>query len=442
MPILPPELQDYILDFLAADKPTLRQCALTSRNWLPRVQHLLFRSIYIDWSNCNTFTRLLDAHPDLAIHIATLEIEGAFGIFSNDRLHNATLDAWFRALPPSFPTQLSNLTKLELALVSLDAELIHGVLSRFPNVSHLSLWACKLSGFALFIDLFISLARLTCLSISFTHEWETGARPLPLIPLVAADSTPLPALTTVELSSDCDNFFVLRWLIARRLHHSIVHLSCAGVPWPSLYSLAEVLAVLAPTLRTLRIGFRDHHGPAANLAVEPAPAPVAPAGGGVGGATRSDGPGGRSSGDSRGAFIPLTALESFTLDVHTTRLAAVPYTLFLLARLPAPALRTLAFAVYCGEANTAALVPWPRLAEAAAGVARARAPLERVVVRVLEREREGGALFESTFPPRAQPAVDLAEMEGAARAAFGAQGLDGLVAFEQGKYSDIGQQWC
>ncbi|KAI0710252.1 hypothetical protein C8Q76DRAFT_654348 [Earliella scabrosa] len=394
--LLPPELRDHILDCLADDKHTLRRCALTTRSWVPRAQHNLFHSIYIDWSNCYAFTRILSSSPHLASHVATLEIEGAFGIFSMDRLHGATLDAWLRAIPDSFSHQLSNLTKLELALITIDAELVRRVFGRLAGISHLTLWACALTSFDVFVELLASYPRLTRLSIAFTQEWETCAPPTAVVP----ENAVLPQLKVVELTSSHDNFKVLKWLITQDLHRSIHTFICLRVPWASLSSLAHILAALSPSLQTLRVGFGDNAS-ADDLSSVSWSLPV---------------------------FASLTALTELTLDIHTNRLAAVPYTLFLISRLSVPALRTLAFAIKCGEFDASGHIPWARLAEASARVARAT-PLERVEVSAKERDEEGDGITPGGFAGRGLPRVDFVEMEMRVMEAFAAQGLEKLVSF-------------
>ena len=79
---------------------------------------------------------------------------------------------------------------------------------------------------------------------------STGTRAPAALPAGA----PLPALDTVELTSACDNFRVLRWLAAHGLHRAVHTLSCARVPWSALPFLADALAALAPSLRSLRVG--------------------------------------------------------------------------------------------------------------------------------------------------------------------------------------------
>ncbi|KAH9902930.1 hypothetical protein C8Q73DRAFT_750397 [Cubamyces lactineus] len=393
--LLPPELCDQILDHLEDDKRTLRVCALTSRSWLPRAQYHLFRSIYLDWSNCYSFTRLLASNPALADYVNTIEIEGAFGIFSMDRLHGATLDAWLRAIPQWLPPRLSSLTKLELALLTIDADIVQRFFGHLHAVKHLTLWACALTTFDVFAELFFALPQLTRLTIAFTQEWE--ANPHPVSPLGQGRSRP--QLEEIELTSSCDNFKVLRWLVAEDLHHSVHTLSCTRVPWAGLSLLGDALNAFAPTLQNLRIGVGD-----STTATDVA----------------SD------KGWTSPTFAPLPALTTLTLDVHTARLSAVPYTLYFLSQLSAPALRDLVFAVKCGEYDTASLIPWKRIAEVSARFA---PRLARVLISVRERESAEPELVR--FGTRVGIAVvDLEEMERNVRVAFGAQKMGELVAFE------------
>ncbi|KAI0326634.1 hypothetical protein GY45DRAFT_1258604 [Cubamyces sp. BRFM 1775] len=394
-PLLPPELCDQILDHLEDDKRTLRVCALTARSWLPRAQYHIFRSIYLDWSNCYSFTRLLASNPALADYVNTLEIEGAFGIFSMDRLHGATLDAWLRAIPPWLPARLTSLTKLELALLTIDADIVQRFFGHLHSVKHLTLWACALTTFDVFAEMFFALPQLTRLTIAFTQEWE--ANPHPVSPL--GQGEPRPRLEEIELTSSCDNFKVLRWLVAEGLHHSVHTLSCTRVPWAGLSPLGDALNAFAPTLQNLRIGVGDSTT-ATDLASD--------------------------KGWTSPTFAPLPALTTLTLDVHTARLSAVPYTLYLLSQLSAPALRDLVFAVKCGEYDTASLIPWKRIAEVSARFA---PRLARVLISVRERESAEPELVR-VGTRVGIAAVDLEEMERNVRVAFGAQRMGGLVAFE------------
>ncbi|PIL35671.1 hypothetical protein GSI_02401 [Ganoderma sinense ZZ0214-1] len=402
---LPPELYDCILDYFSEDKSTLRTCALVTRKWLPRARYHLFRSIYIDWSNCDAFTRLLASSPDLGASVATLEIEGAFGIFSMDRLHGVTLDAWLRSISPSFPPQLTNLTKLELALITIDAELVRRFFGRLSGISHLTLWACALTSFDVFVELFASFPALKRLSIAFTQEWETNPRR----PVPVPESAVLPHIEVVDLTSCCDNFKVLQWFVAHELHTAIHTFSCSRVPWSSIPVLRNVLGALAPTLRSLKVGLGENASAADDLPCVSWAQPQQP------------------------IFTPLSALTTVTLDIQMGRLALAPFTLLLLVHLPMPALQTLTFAVKCGEydaTDNALCTLWMRMAAATASVARAANGLERVVVSARERGEDGGAAG-GGYPHRGGPAFDFKEMEKAVADAFVERGLGKLFVFER-----------
>ncbi|KAI0714331.1 hypothetical protein C8T65DRAFT_607315 [Cerioporus squamosus] len=387
--VLPPELWDCVLDSLHDDRPSLRQCALTSRNWRPRAQHHLFRSIYIDWSTCDAFTRLLQSNPSLGAHVANMEIEGAFGFFSLDRLHGITLDKWLRATPTTLSQLLGNLTKLDLALITIDAELVRCVFGRLTTVTQLTLYACALTSFDAFVELFFSYPGLKRLNVAWIQEWETSQSQDAPIP----QGTPIPQLEAAVFTSTRDNLKVPRWLIAQGLHRSIHTITFWRVEWQHFSAVSLLLAALAPTLCSLRVGW-DHA--------------VAP------------------DDWSHPVMAPLPCLSSLTVDFHTGRAVTIPYTLFLLSRLSVPALHTLTFAITIKDIVTSQEVPWARLAEASARIARA-APLRHVVVSAGVRDEADGV--NPVFPGRQLPLEVYELMEHRMAEAFGAQGLEWTVSF-------------
>ncbi|TFK82071.1 hypothetical protein K466DRAFT_590807 [Polyporus arcularius HHB13444] len=388
-PILPPEIWDCVLDHLHDDKPSLRQCSLSARDWRPRAQHHLFRSIYIDWSTCDAFTRLLQSNPSLGSHVANMEIEGAFGFFSLDRLHGITLDKWLRATPATLSHLLGNLTKLDLALITIDVELVRCVFGSLTTVTQLTLYACALTSFDAFVELFFSYPNLKRLNIAWIQEWETSQSqdaPLP-------QGVVVPQLEAAVFTSTRDNLKVPRWLISHGLHRSIHTITFWRVEWQHFSAISLLLSALAPTLRSLRVGW-DHA------------------------ATPDDW--------SHPVMTPLPHLTSLTVDFSTGRAVTIPYTLFLLSRLSVPALHTLTFAITCKDAATAQEVPWARLAEASARIART-ARLRRVVVNAGVRDEADGV--NPVFPGRQLPLEIYELMEARMLDAFVAQGLGRMVSF-------------
>ena len=65
VPTLPIDVQEIVIDESADDAHTLRQCALTCRDWLPRSRFHLFSAIRISTQEeIYSFCDLLDAHPE------------------------------------------------------------------------------------------------------------------------------------------------------------------------------------------------------------------------------------------------------------------------------------------------------------------------------------------------------------------------------------------
>jgi hypothetical protein len=56
---LPPELTDYIIDFLHSDRKELAKCALVHRSWIPSSRLHLFEVLYVTRRNVSTFIDLL-----------------------------------------------------------------------------------------------------------------------------------------------------------------------------------------------------------------------------------------------------------------------------------------------------------------------------------------------------------------------------------------------
>ncbi|PCH36380.1 hypothetical protein WOLCODRAFT_166882 [Wolfiporia cocos MD-104 SS10] len=75
---LPPEITDFIIDFLHDDTRTLKACSLVCHSWLPATRYHLFDSVRIrSTEDCLRFRRLLDrplprSWVDIAYHIRQL----------------------------------------------------------------------------------------------------------------------------------------------------------------------------------------------------------------------------------------------------------------------------------------------------------------------------------------------------------------------------------
>lgn len=75
--VLPPELQDYIVDQLRHDKSTLPVCALVSHAWSVRSQYHLFRDLTVSIpATLDEFAKFLRSKPHLAAFVRKLTFCG------------------------------------------------------------------------------------------------------------------------------------------------------------------------------------------------------------------------------------------------------------------------------------------------------------------------------------------------------------------------------
>jgi hypothetical protein len=77
MSVLPPEILDYILDFLHDERETLKQCCLVSKSWVPRTRKYLFADIV--FNSARTLESWNNTFPDPtnspASHVGALTID-------------------------------------------------------------------------------------------------------------------------------------------------------------------------------------------------------------------------------------------------------------------------------------------------------------------------------------------------------------------------------
>ncbi len=388
---LPPELLDHVLDYLHDDKLSLRHCSLTSRNWLPRAQHHLFHSIDIDSTTCNAFTRLLESNPSLGSHVANMAIEGVFGFFSLDRNHSVAVHKWLRTTLPRFSHLLHNLTKLELALMTIDATLVGCVFGNLATITQLTLYACTFTSSDVFVQLFLSYPRMKRLDVAWFQVCDTGRVMGQNWDISVPQGIKPPQLVSISTRDGID---LLKWLIFQDLHRSIASVTVWRIGWQQLSPLPLLLTTLASTLRDLRVGWEQA---------------VAP------------------DDWSCPAITSLPSLSSLTVDFHSGRTITILYSLLLLTRLSVPALRTVTFAITCKDVESSQEVPWMDLATGCACMIARGTPLRRIVVTVgMSDEADGVG---SDFLCQELPLGVYEVMQAKMMDAFKAQKLERMVSF-------------
>lgn len=173
-PTLPTEVEENAIDYCADDIATLRRCALTCRDWLPRSRIHLFSAIRLSTrEDIHSLCDFLDAHPARRTLICSIIMAPTV---------SETRPAF---LLETFPVQLlSRLPKLcgwalrnDLASDRKRNVYHHPIILRQLRISSpvvdlelVSLNFTSLTVFLRFITSFTRLRHLRCNTIWFDHE--------------------------------------------------------------------------------------------------------------------------------------------------------------------------------------------------------------------------------------------------------------------------------
>ncbi|KAH9947976.1 hypothetical protein B0H21DRAFT_300205 [Amylocystis lapponica] len=258
MPTIPPEMCDYVINFLHDDTRALGACSLTCRAWVPATQVHLFRNISLDNSKLFTaFCRLLHTAPHLGYHVRELSIARtsvAVNCDVNDPEAGLNLC--------SILTHLSGIQTLGFYLTHLPSV---PTLGFYVPLTELTLVACRFPAFDDFIDLFYSFPQLEHLHL-VTVTWQT--RSLDLRPRSAA-----PKLRKLTIGRDSDICLLVEWLLAEALCSKIDSISVRCATKLEAIAVGALLEVLGSSLKDLTL---DWYLPTANVLVLPLELSVAP----------------------------------------------------------------------------------------------------------------------------------------------------------------------
>ena len=93
VPSFPPELHDYIIDFLSDDKSALLSCSLVSRGWKAASQYHLFHTIKVRHpTTLSSLNNFLQNSPHIAILIRDLSLSGSGCTTFDEQMHITTHD--------------------------------------------------------------------------------------------------------------------------------------------------------------------------------------------------------------------------------------------------------------------------------------------------------------------------------------------------------------
>lgn len=250
MVYVPPELSDYIIDFLYDDRPTLKACSLISRAWYPAARYHLYRKVSLpSFQSCITYRSLIENSLTLASYTREVKIANALPLAprnkgQTDAAREELSHCWAFVFPA-----LTALTRLELSFLSIHPTLGINLIQHLNTVNDLSLQYCRFETFADFAAVFCSFPALqSCVlrGVSWTGH-AVAASP--------SDGTGLmfPRLTTLNLGRDLPLEELQQWLLAERVCDGLVNFSGSCSSERDAILMSELLQLASNTLKEVEL---------------------------------------------------------------------------------------------------------------------------------------------------------------------------------------------
>lgn len=174
---LPPELCDYTIDHLYDDAPSLKQCSLTCKSWLPAARFHLFGQAEIHSQNtCDAFYRLLSRTPEIGGLIRQLHISSpVWGPVLCAKVKAEGQQPLIMTPPLFFP--FPNVRILSISALTVNMTLHNRWTEGLASVTQLTLHTCFFDNLGQFIDLYHSFPSLETLTLADTR-WKSD-KPIP-----------------------------------------------------------------------------------------------------------------------------------------------------------------------------------------------------------------------------------------------------------------------
>ncbi|GBE78237.1 hypothetical protein SCP_0111200 [Sparassis crispa] len=241
MPTVPPELSDYIVDFLHNDYPSLKACCLASRDWLATARYHLFESVTLHNPRlCEAFKQLMERSPTIGSFVQEINISRLIGP-GTTTYTGAERHLLEQSLSSIFVC-LDHVKTLSVAMLDISATIQSGLVNR-PSVTELVLQYCTLPAFQDFIQLFHCYPLLESLNLHGVTWKSKSFRPL-------SRSTSV-HLRKLVVGRDVDTTTLLEWMLAESIHGSIESLSICCTSERDAVVVAPLLEILGPQLAHL-----------------------------------------------------------------------------------------------------------------------------------------------------------------------------------------------
>ena len=239
---LPPELTDYIIDFLHSDRKELAKCALVHRSWIPSSRLHLCEVLSLTRRSISTFINLLHSnHSTIEKYVYTLRV-GSWKPFArlapfSDRFLTLKSLVLGGIQPGIMKMEMDDVLSLWLSrITSLDIRLFQ---IKRPNE------------FVRFIDAFSSLEILY---LDFRTNFISF--PTQSLSITSPSITSLPCLRILHIILS-DSRYAPSRLFCNAQFPPLVELELCHITPPDVPSITHLLHVMQPTLRILKLGFSE-----------------------------------------------------------------------------------------------------------------------------------------------------------------------------------------
>lgn len=255
-PRVPPELCDYVIDFLHDDRRSLSACSLTCKAWLPAVRYHMFGSVILQKHRFDTFSHLLYSSPHIGSYVKDLTIEKLSypqPKLDGDLARYHPFDAMEQLFPSIF-SHLPAVTSLSVTLVEMNATaaipmapIVRDSLMRnLRSVEDLTINYCRFNAFEDLVDILHSFPRLRCLALhGITWRDRFGRR--------TQKPPVLPPLIKLTLGRDMDVVSIIDWLMSESMHCSVRSLYASSSTESDANAIAKVVVSLGPCLQDLEL---------------------------------------------------------------------------------------------------------------------------------------------------------------------------------------------
>ena len=245
MAAIPNELVDYILDFLHADRKTLKACSLTCRVWYPTARYHLYRQVHLTSPvACETFYQLLQSEEThhLGQFTRYLHISKAIAHATDDKSQDVIDHQRWSSIFSAVP----NVEMFQMSFLEMDNTFYTHIVHNFARTTELTLQYCRFPSFGDFATVllaFPSLERCTLRGIS----WENGQ-------LAFTHTAPEQRETQIRikgltLGRDIDLQPLVEWLLQERICDELQSIAACCAFESDAAVLGELLRAAAPTLK-------------------------------------------------------------------------------------------------------------------------------------------------------------------------------------------------